>query len=301
MKIITANSDAFNASSFSQELTGYIAGYKVPNVEEALDFIAPKVPVPSRRFEYAKFGKGSLLVDADDERAAFGTFKTITQSGELVQAKLVHRGLTLVLDDDELTSNYEQNAVEKLKRRLLRNELCRAAAMLSSAASNTAKKWMATGTGKTTPDADLQTLVSSVADDCGISANRILFGETAWAYRYAALVASSAPGEGASARMNPSELAMFLGIDELRISKERIENPDKTKKPVLASDKVFVFNAQKGVDVDDPSTFKRFVGEGGFKVFVEEKAAGKLITVHHYSLLAQTGVGSCKCITVSNS
>ena len=301
MKIVLANSDAFNASSFSQELTGYAAGYKVPNVEAALDFIAPRVPVPSRRFEYSKFGDGSLLVDTDDERAVYGSFKTITSSGEIVQAKLVHRGLTAILDDDEISSNFEQKTVEKLKRRLLRNELARAAAIVAAAASNSNKKWMPSGEGKSTPDGDLQALVSSVADACGISANRILFGETAWTYRYAAMVASSAPGEGAAAKMSPAEVAMFLGIDELRIAKERIENANKSKSLILPANKVFAFNAQEGVDTDDPSTFKRFVGGEGFKVFVEEKAAAKAITVHHYSLLAQTGVGACKSITVSNS
>lgn len=40
-KIILANSAAYNSSAFSQELTGYAAGYKAPDVTEALDFIAP--------------------------------------------------------------------------------------------------------------------------------------------------------------------------------------------------------------------------------------------------------------------
>ncbi|MBO6102105.1 MAG: hypothetical protein J6P03_02490, partial [Opitutales bacterium] len=85
-----------------------------------------------------------------------------------------------------------------------------------------------------------------VADSCGISANRILCGETAWSYRYQAMVASSAPGEGAAAKMSPADVAMFLGIDELRIAKERLENPDKSKSTILPANKVFAFNARKG-------------------------------------------------------
>lgn len=264
-KIILANSDAYNSSAFSQELTGYAAGYKAPDVTEALDFIAPPVPVPSKRFEFTQFGEGDLVVDTDDERA-----------------------------------------VERLKRRLLRNELVRAAQMLAKAATNSAKKWMASGTGKSTPDGDLMDLVRSVADAGGMHANRILCGEQAWAYRYSAMVASEAPGEGASAKLTPEQVAQFLGVEELRVSKERYETTDssdgsKKKANAVSANTVFAFNASKGVDVDDPSTFKRFHLGDGFKVFVEDKGYMRAITVSHYSLLAQTGVGACKSITVSNA
>ena len=103
MKIF-ANSEAGNSADFSQELTDYAAGYKVPNVEDALEFIAPSVAVQSKRFEYAKFGDGAMYVDVDDERAPFGTFKTVQDSGEIVSAKLVSRGYTVVIDEDEFLS-----------------------------------------------------------------------------------------------------------------------------------------------------------------------------------------------------
>lgn len=305
-KLVLANSNAYNASAFSAELTGYAAGYKVPDVTEALDFIAPPVPVPSRRFEFAKFGEGDLIIDLDDERAVFGGFKTVKSSGTIENAKLVHRGLTLLIDEDEMTAGYEQRAVERLKKRLLRNELFRAITMLGTASTNTAKKWMASGNGKSTPDGDLIDLVKSVADDCGIHANRVLMGETAWAYRYAAMIASTAPGEGSSAKLTPEQIAQFLGIDEMRISKERYEYTDtadgtKKKGNIVGAAKVFAFNGSKGVDIDDPSTFKRFVGDGGFKVYDEQKGVMRAITVHHYSLLAQTGVGAVRNLTISNS
>lgn len=305
-KIIIANSAAYNSSAFSQELTGYAAGYKVPELDAALDFIAPPVPVPAKRFEFAQFGKGDYVIDADDERAVYGSFKIVHSSGKIVQAKLVHRGLTMVLDSDEISANYEQRAVERLKKRLVRNELARAASMLVKAAANSAKKWMASGSGKSTPDGDLMELVKSVADACGMHANRILCGEQAWAYRYAAMVASEAPGEGASARLTPAELAQFLGIDELRVSKDRYEYTDTSdgsakKGNIVSPSVVFAFNGHAGVDVDDPSTFKRFHLGEGYSTFVEDKGYTKNITVAHYSLIAQTGVGACKSITVSKS
>lgn len=306
MKLVLANSEAFNASAFSAELTGYAAGYKVPDVTEMLDFIAPPVTVPSRRFEYAKFGEGDLLVDIDDERAAFGSFKSVRSSGSIENAKLIHRGLSLEIDEDEMTAGYQQRAVERLKKRLIRNELYRAAAMLAAAATNIAKKWMASGTGKSTPDGDIMALVKSVADDCGIYANRIICGEGAWLSRYQAMIASSAVGEGASAKLTPKEVAMLVGVDEIKVSKERYEYTDtsagsKQKGNLLAANKVFAFNASNGVDIDDASTFKRFTGADGFKVLDEQKGVVRVITVHHYSLLAQTGVGAAKCYTISNS
>ena len=303
MKIF-ANSEAGNSADFSQELTDYAAGYKVPNVEDALEFIAPSVAVQSKRFEYAKFGDGAMVVDTDDARATFGTFKTVQDSGDIVNAKLVSRGYTLVLDEDEFSANYRERAVENLKRRLLRNELYRAAALLAKVATSTAKKWLATGEGKTTPDGDLQNLVASVADAGGVHANRILFGESAWAYRYAAMIASTAVGEGASARLTPEQLAGLLGIDEIKISKDRYvtqEADGKKFKNILGANQVFAFNGMKGASIDDISTFKRFYLGEGFKVFVEQKAGCEHITVSHKTLLAQTGAGAVKALTVSNS
>ena len=145
-----------------------------------------------------------------------------------------------------------------------------------------------------------------MADACGMHANRILCGEQAWAYRYAAMVASEAVGEGASAKLTPAEIAQFLGIDEMRISKERYEYTDssdgaKKKGNIVSPNVVFAFNGQAGVDVDDPSTFKRFYLGEGYSTFIEDKGYTKNITVAHYSMLAQTGVGACKSITVSNA
>ena len=303
MKIF-ANSEAGNAGDFSQELSDYAAGYRVPNVEDALEFIAPSVAVPSKRFEYAKFGDGAMAVDTDDARAVFGTFKTVQDSGDIVNAKLVSRGYTLVLDEDEFSANYRERAVESLKRRLLRNELYRAASLLAKVATSTAKKWLATGEGKSTPDGDLQNLVASVADASGVHANRILFGESAWAYRYAAMIASTAVGEGASARLTPEQLAQLLGIDEIKVSKDRYvtqEADGKKFKNILGANQVFAFNGMKGASIDDISTFKRFYLGEGFKVFVEQKAGCEHITVSHKTLLAQTGAGAVKALTVSNS
>ena len=303
MKIF-ANSEARNSADFSQELSDYAAGYRVPNVEEVLEFIAPSVAVPSKRFEYAKFGDGAMVVDTDDARATFGTFKTVQDSGDIVNAKLVSRGYTLVLDEDEFSANYRERAVENLKRRLLRNELYRAAALLAKVATSTAKKWLATGEGKTTPDGDLQNLVASVADAGGVHANRILFGESAWAYRYAAMIASTAVGEGASARLTPEQLAQLLAIDEIKVSKDRYvtqEADGKKFKNILGANQVFAFNGMKGASIDDISTFKRFYLGEGFKVFVEQKAGCEHITVSHKTLLAQTGAGAVKALTVSNS
>ena len=64
---------------------------------------------------------------------------------------------------------------------------------------------------------------------------------------------------------------------------------------------VLAFNARDGISKFDPSTFKRFVGEEGFQVYVEKKTKRTIVTVEHYSLLAQTGVGACKGLTVANS
>ena len=92
----------------------------------------------------------------------------------------------------------------------------------------------------------------------------------------------------------------------MRISKDRYEYTDssdgaKKKGNIVSPNVVFAFNGQAGVDVDDPSTFKRFYLGEGYSTFIEDKGYTKNITVAHYSMLAQTGVGACKSITVSNA
>lgn len=306
-KITLANSDAYNAANLSEPLSAYCAGLPIDGgTAELLAFIAPEVKT-AKRFEYTKFGDGIMLVDEDDERAVRGEFKEIDISGDVVNAKLVNHGLTLAIDDDEFFADYEQEAVRILKNRLVANELSRAAAMAKAAAGTLESKTWKSG-GGTNPDLDIRKLITSVGDKGGINANRVLIGDAAWTYRLESLLGSQNTAAGGQAMFTIDNLRGFVGAEKILTCDKRFETKVKDSDGKAAKEYkaflanyVLAFNARDGISKFDASTFKRFVGEEGFKVYVEKKTKRTIVTVEHYSLLAQTGVGACKGLSVSNS
>lgn len=306
-KITLANSDAYNAANLSEPLSAYCAGLPIDDgAAEMLAFIAPEVKT-AKRFEYTKFGDGIMLVDEDDERAVRGEFKEIDISGDVVNAKLVNHGLTLAIDDDEFFADYEQEAVRILKNRLVANELSRAVAMAKAAAGTLESKTWKSG-GGTNPDLDIRKLITSVGDKGGINANRVLIGDAAWTYRLESLLGSQNTAAGGQAMFTIDNLRGFVGAEKILTCDKRFETKVKDSDGKAAKEYkaflanyVLAFNARDGISKFDASTFKRFVGEEGFKVYVEKKTKRTIVTVEHYSLLAQTGVGACKGLSVSNS
>lgn len=306
-KITLANSDAYNAANLSEPLSAYCAGLPIDGgTAELLAFIAPEVKT-AKRFEYTKFGDGIMLVDEDDERAVRGEFKEIDISGDVVNAKLVNHGLTLAIDDDEFFADYEQEAVRILKNRLVANELSRAVAMAKAAAGTLESKTWKSG-GGTNPDLDIRKLITSVGDKGGINANRVLIGDAAWTYRLESLLGSQNTAAGGQAMFTIDNLRGFVGAEKILTCDKRFETKVKDSDGKAAKEYkaflanyVLAFNARDGISKFDASTFKRFVGEEGFKVYVEKKTKRTIVTVEHYSLLAQTGVDACKGLSVSNS
>ena len=306
-KITLANSDAYNAANLSEPLSAYCAGLPIDDgAAELLAFIAPEVKT-ANRFEYTKVGDGIMLVDEDDERAVRGEFKEIDISGDVVNAKLVNHGLTLAIDDDEFFADYEQEAVRILKNRLVANELSRAVAMAKAAAGTLESKTWKSG-GGTNPDLDIRKLITSVGDKGGINANRVLIGDAAWTYRLESLLGSQNVASGGQAMFTIDNLRGFVGAEKILTCDKRFETKVKDSDGKAAKEYkaflanyVLAFNARDGISKFDASTFKRFVGEEGFKVYVEKKTKRTIVTVEHYSLLAQTGVGACKGLSVSNS
>ena len=306
-KITLANSDAYNAANLSEPLSAYCAGLPIDDgAAELLAFIAPEVKT-AKRFEYTKFGDGIMLVDEDDERAVRGEFKEIDISGDVVNAKLVNHGLTLAIDDDEFFADYEQEAVRILKNRLVANELSRAVAMAKAAAGTLESKTWKSG-GGTNPDLDIRKLITSVGDKGGVNANRVLIGDAAWTFRLESLLGSQNTASGGQAMFTIDTLRGFVGAEKILTCDKRFETKVKDSDGKAAKEYkaflanyVLAFNARDGISKFDASTFKRFVGEEGFKVYVEKKTKRTIVTVEHYSLLAQTGVGACKGLSVSNS
>ena len=314
-EIYLANEATFIEGNFNEPLTSYVVGYKDPNnIEATLEFFAPATPVP-RRFTYnAWTNVEEFLSDGanEDLRAIGSDFKRAEYTGTKVEAKTDNRGLMVRVDLDQVADAtaispsggfpaYQQAIVAKLTRRLRRNSLRRAIALLSAAATNTAKTWD-TSAGKN-PDQDLKTILIAGATASGIRSNRIGYGDTAFDKRSVSYEAQNNAGGYAASGMDIARLATRLMVDQVLVSKERYSAAGATKAEILAN-LVLMFFAQSGADIEDPSNIKRFVSPtdsgGPLRVFVQQISPKLVdISVEHYEGIKITSTLGINKVTVS--
>lgn len=304
-QIALANETRFNQAFFSQPLTTYAVGWRDPGqLDAALEFFAPRVPVP-RRFEYAEFINAEEFYSdsADDDlRAPRGDFKRVEYTSRKTNAKTDNRGLTIRVDLDEVGEmpGWEEMYTSKLIRRLKRNALRRAVTLLSAAATNTAKTWDATA-GKD-PDQDVLSDLITAADTSGVRPNRIGYGDTAWNKRGLSHRAQDSAGGFASAAMNEGQVSGLLSVDQVFVSRERYASSASAKTQIV-NNLVLMFMAAAGQTPEDASNIKRFVtpaGSGDVRVFTEQVGAKCYdITVEHYDLVKVTSTLGIRKFTVS--
>jgi hypothetical protein len=303
-QVALANETRFNESYFNQPLTAYAVGWRDPSdIQATLDFVAPRVAVP-RYFTYAEFiNAEEFYSESDDLRAIGSDFKRVEFTSKKTTAKTDNRGLTMRVDLDEVVdkTGWQEAYTAKLMRRLLRNELRRAITLISNAATNTAKTWDTTA-GKD-PDQDVRTDLLAATTASGIRPNRVLYGDTAFDKRNISHRAQNNAGGYASAALTPEQLAGYLGVDRVMVSKERYQSAAATKTEVV-NNLVLEFYATDGMDTEDPSNIKRFVtpsgGAGPFRVY-SQQVTSKLydISVEHYSLIKVTSTLGVRKLTVS--
>lgn len=301
-RVSMANANLFDSANYSEPLTNYAVGWKdSSDIEAALNFFAPAVPV-SRKFEYRKFDNADdFESDSDDERAIGEDFKVVKNGGEMVLGKTRNRGLKIVVDEDEVDGdpNWRERKVGQLLRRIKRNQLIRAINLLSAAAVNTGKTWNSDA-GKD-PDNDMLLELIAGADVSGLMMNRVGFGHTAWSKRVGSHRAQDNAGGYASAGLSPAELAGFLNVDEVFLTKSR-HNSGSAKAQIL-SNKVLMFLAENGLSQEDPSNIKRFmtmIDGGDYRVF-EYKTGSKFteIVVEHYEETLITSTLGIRQLTIS--
>ena len=303
-KIVEANASLFTESFFSEPLTGYAVGWKDPNdIDATLGFYAPAVTVP-RKFEYKEFVNAEEFYSDgdDDERAIGGEFGEVEYKSSKTVAKTVNRGLKICVDLDEVADHegWREHYTGKLLRRLKRNSLRRAIALLSAAATNAAKTWD-TSAGKD-PDQDVLTDLVTATTASGVRPNRVGYGDTAFSKRLLAHRAQDTAGGYASAGLTEQQLAAFLNVDRVQVSRERFSTGGT--KSEIVSNLVLMFMAMEGQDAEDASNIKRFVSptEGGGPVRVyERQVSAKLyeIVVEHYELIKITSTLGLRKQTIS--
>lgn len=299
-----ANEAAFSSTFLSQPLTQYAVGWLQSQqaLLALLEFIAPEVR-SARRFEFRKANAKDAFVaceNGEDIRALYGEFKRIQSTGEIIDSKTLHKGLSKIVDADERRDDplAEETAVSVLTLALIRADILRAITILNAAATNEAKTW-STGADA---DADLLAAVIAGGDSAGLDPNRVLFGRTAWQNRLKGLRALDTAGGHASAGLSPEALAAWLGIDAAMICKERYQS-GSGKSALVTNNIVLAFNAHAGATKDDPSNIKRFVtpSEGGqFRVFRRELTSDLIeISVSHYSNVVLTASSGVRKLTIS--
>lgn len=301
------NADLITESSFQQALTDYAVGYREAALDAELEFFAPSVPV-AQRFEYsvADSAEEFLSDNTDDERPPRSDFKEVEYTSSKVEASTKNRGLQITLDLDQLRgrSNWEEFYTQKLLRRIKRNRLRRAIALLSAAATNTAKTWDTTA-GKD-PDQDVITDLVTAADASGVKPNRVGYGDTAWSKRALAHRAQTSAGGFASATLTPEALASILGVEQVLHSNARYTSSSSAKTQTVGN-LVLMFNAASGMDTEDASNIKCFVsdgppeeGGGAFQVYSQRISAKRhVIAVGCYELLKITSTVGIRKFTVS--
>ena len=303
-QVALANESRFNAAFYSEPLTAYAVGWRDPHqLEETLDFLFPPFQA-GRRFEFKKADNAEAFYsETDDQRALGADFKRVEYKGTTQLDKTYNKGLTMRVDMDQVDGmpNWREVFTARLLQRLLRSELRRAITAFSGAATNTAKTWD-TSAGKD-PDQDVLTDLIAAVDDSGVRPNRLLYGDVAWNKRLIAHRAQSSSGGYASAGLTPRELSGFLGVDGVRVSRERYQSTAIAKAKVTP-DIVLEFFAEDGLGPDDPSHGKRFwsaVESGGKYRIYEQAVSAKMIdlTVEHYSNCVVTSTVGLRKLTIT--
>jgi len=297
------NAASFSNTFFSQPLTSFAQGWNDPsNLEVELEFVAPSVEVP-RYFQWRKHdNKSAFYTESNDERHIGGDFKKVEYKGELVTDRTINRGLQVIVDLDEVGDDtaWQERYTSWLLRRMVRNDLVTAGGLLFAGASNTAKTWDSSAD----PDDDLMSLVDASGDLIGFNPNRIYSGSAAWQKRVRAFRAQDNAGARASAMMTPDQVAAWLGIDQLFVSKSRYQSTATAKAKIVGSQLV-AFQAESGMMAkEDASNIKRFVsrcGDGSFRRVYVREISEKLmgITVERYVKTVITATTGLKKYTVS--
>jgi hypothetical protein len=310
-----ANDSRFLETYFQEPLTNYAVGWRDPNnIEATVSMIAPPVPV-GRRFEWkAAVNSEEFLSEVvDDQRAIGADFKKVIYTGTDVTDKTLNRGLTLIVDLDNVTgANWQNQKTAKLMRRLWRNRLRRAISVIDAASVNAPYTWrpdpINPGVVPVNPDQDLRNELITATNISGIRPNRVVYGDSAFNSRLGAYGAQNNPAGFTGYTPNAmDQVSAGLMVDKVIVSKERYQSAAAAKSELLGN-LAYAFYAQDGVDTEDPSNIKCFVstfdaeqGGGLVRVYVQQLTSKLVaITVEMYEKLVITYSGGIRKLTITN-
>lgn len=305
-QVCLANDDLFTQSTFQTEVTTFGIGYADPNrnkLSDLLNYIAPKRTGPRNAIvtQYDETEPFEAVDPAKVKRAELGDFHTVKQrSSTKVTRKVLNRGLTIVLDNDQLKDkpNWEQMHTMFLIDLLTRASIIEALALYTTSAATANALW----NSGANPDLDIKSTNTLVlAPATGFKANRALYGEEATLIRQIAYEPqNNAGGYAAAALLSDEGIATRIGVDRARTNAERY-NQAGVKNTFLGS-KVLLFSAQDAESAEDNSNVVRHVANtdlgGEYAVYVDKKLKKTMITVENYELFAAQHTSGLALITV---
>jgi hypothetical protein len=298
-----SNEGRFDQQYLSQPLSTFaVGGWDKDDLQSLLDFLAPAVPVP-RRFSYFSFDIADAFLrdeGGEDIRAIGADFSKVQGEAKTEhEAKTDNKGLTAAIDADELAADptLETRTTTRLIQRLLRNEVRRALALIDASSTNTGKTWNSSAD----PDRDVLDELDAGFVASGNRANRVIYGSTAFSKRDKAYRAQNTAGGFASAGMTESQIGAYLACD-VRTANQLYRGAAGSLAAFLAG-AVYMFRAQGGLGVEDPSNIKRFVTNSGgqaIRIFRQQIGPKKIeITAEHYSRIVMTSTLGVRKFTVS--
>ena len=307
-QVALANEDVFADTFFSQPITDYAVGWASQQrwLKDLLEFVAPAVRT-SRRFEYRVANNKAAFAAAENDkdiRALYGEFSLVEAIGTIQNGRTLSKGLTTVIDKDDEQENPQlvNQKVAWLMDMLLRAEIIRAVALLGASATNKAVTWG--GSGSSNPDIDLNGMILDGGNAGGVDPNRVLLGGQAWQVRLNALASVNTAGGFQGYGMTPEQLASWMGIDRVEVSRLRYQGAS-AKQPLVPGNTVLAFSAFDGATAEDASNIKRFwspeFGGDEWAVWIQDKSSHlKWITVSHKSNIILTSSLGIQKLTVTN-
>lgn len=306
-QICLANDSLFSQSTFQQEVTTFGIGYADPNRNNLVNLLSYLAPT--------RLGPRNALVTVYDEtepfeavdykavkRSELGDFREVKQrTSTKVTRKLVNRGLSVVLDNDQLKDKPNWRAMHTmwLIDLLTRASILEVLALYAAFAATDTYQWNANAD----PDMDVQNLnVNVLAPATGFKANRILYGEAATLIRKNSYRAQNNAGGYASASLNDADLAPSLNLDRARVNAERYNNAGS--KDTFLGSKFLLFTAQDAESPEDASNVARHVantdfGGGQYATYIEERLKKTILTVENYELFATQHTGGAALVTIN--
>lgn len=306
-QICLANDDLFTQETYQTEVTSFGIGYADPNrnrLSQLRDFLAPQRPGPRNALvtEYDETEPFEAVDPAKVKRSELGDFNSVKQrSSTKVARKIVNRGLTVVLDNDQLKDkpNWEQMHTQWLIDLLSRATIIEAIALYTAFAGASSLTW---STGTPNPDTDIiGKNINVLAPATGFKANRALYGEAATLLRREAYeAANTAGGFAGAAALADADIATRIGVDMARTNAERYNN--NGSKDTFLGSKVLLFSAIDAESPEDISNVVRHTSAtdqgGDYAVYVQRMLKKTYIVVENYELLATQHTSGAALVSI---